>query len=509
MNFPLRPYSWCLFPPIAAWVISSVLFHGITVFPGDEEEYLFQGRIFAQGRAWFPSPSPVAAFHALNICNDGKWYGCHQPGHSIILTPWVRMGLPRAWPVVATGLLSVLGVALSLETFGLATASLAGALTCLSPWLLLTGATFASEVSAALLLGGMFLCLVKLNRTGSRAWAVLLALCWAGAVNVRLFSALGFAVPLCAWSFCVAPKGRRMLLLCLVVGSAGFVGTLAYNAAVAGQALSFPFRGWDPTPFGLGPHHSFAAAMHNTARNLFVANLYLLGSPVSGLLLLWALFRPHGESVVWGFLMPLAGLVFVYAFWWHPGQAGTGPLRYFEAAIPCTVLSARGLERVVHWAYQQGRESRRARLTVGVLVVVLLGSGLMFWPKVCRRLTLITAPRAEMERALHRLSREHGPLLCIMTPWNAPGYRPRGGELWRMVQRNQPDWQTQEVLYLNDLGPTGTARLVARFRLRRAIRVQTTDDGRYWRLQPYGKEAREKSGWVITNYTPRGYPRRL
>ncbi|MBN2608982.1 MAG: hypothetical protein JXA64_07700 [Candidatus Fermentibacteraceae bacterium] len=80
---------------------------------GDESATLFQARIFARGELAAPAPpvpDPEVYFSSRHlVIHDGRWFGQYTPTHSLLLAPFVRVGLsPLLGPV--EGVLSLIGI---------------------------------------------------------------------------------------------------------------------------------------------------------------------------------------------------------------------------------------------------------------------------------------------------------------------------------------------------------------------------------------------------------------
>lgn len=321
---------------VACLTIRATVFLDRPFVPGDEDEYLFQARIFAEGHLTAPAPRDPERYWAPGLLvHRGRWFGHHQPGHALVLALGQWVGKPSLVPAVLSGL--------TLWWVGSCAGHLAGpqagALTALlgmtSPMLLLTGSSLVSETSS-LALVALVAWLLMARPLGARS-PVVAGLVLGVLLNTRLPTALAAAVA----GAILARRHAPALLPGLALGC---VALVVHNALTTGDPFTMPFTLYEPHPLGF--HRSFgpAQAVRHVLRNLVLLNSWLLGWPCSFLLIPMALARSrHLTLAAAGFTVCL---VAVNALYWHPGQVATGPLRLHETWFFLILLAGLGWDRV-------------------------------------------------------------------------------------------------------------------------------------------------------------------
>lgn len=328
-------------PALIVLTVCLVLRHtvlaGLPFVPGDEDEYLFQARILARGHLTAPAPPQVEHLGAPGILvHGGRWFGHHQPGHGLALALGLVVGLPTLLPALSTAL-TVLLLSLTARKVGGAHAGiLTGLVAMTSPMVLLTGATMVSETTSLLLVAAVCW-LVVTERLGPRsllgAGIVLGAL-----LNVRAVTGLA------ALAAAMVVLGRRARLVAPGV-LLGLLALLAHNALTTGSPFTLPFQLYEPHALGFRGGFGPLKALAHLVRNGILLNFWLLGWPVSFILL------RRGAGVDRRLTHAAAAFILVIvvanAFYWHPGQVATGPLRLHETAFFLLLLSGLGWEQAV------------------------------------------------------------------------------------------------------------------------------------------------------------------
>ena len=98
---------------VAMFVLASTVAWGVfEAMPHlkDEHAYLFQAKVFAQGRITNPAPPMAEAFFVpYVVTRDGQQFGKYPPGYPLLLAagvvlgrPWVVNALPAALGILAT-----------------------------------------------------------------------------------------------------------------------------------------------------------------------------------------------------------------------------------------------------------------------------------------------------------------------------------------------------------------------------------------------------------------------
>ena len=97
----------------------------------------FQAQLFARGRAWAPVPAHPEFFLFEFLVQDrGRWHAQYPPGQAALLALGVRAGAPWLVNPVVGAASAVFVYLAARRAYGAATARLALALFCLSPFVL-------------------------------------------------------------------------------------------------------------------------------------------------------------------------------------------------------------------------------------------------------------------------------------------------------------------------------------------------------------------------------------
>ncbi len=325
-----------LIATVACLILRRTVLSGLPFVPGDEDEYLFQAAIFAKGGITAPVPPSAHLFWAPGILIHGaQWFGHHQPGHSLFLALGkLLFGSPSVVPALFTGIVVLLLGLSARHIAGHEAGVLASLLAMTSPMLLLTGSTLVSETSSLLLVSLVFWLLIAAPLGKERA--IYLAGAAIGILlNVRLVAGIG--VILAAIALAGFGSIRRLLPGAVV----GIVLALIHNQLTTGSAFTFPFQIYEPSAMGFkdgfGPGKAFA----HLIRNVFLLNFWLLGWPIS-LILLKSGFREAPLALRRAAVLFVGFVALAYFFYWHPGQLATGALRFQEMIFPLLLLSAIG-----------------------------------------------------------------------------------------------------------------------------------------------------------------------
>jgi len=219
-------------------------FHAMPGF-GDEINYLMQGKIFAAGRLAVPEPA-LSEFFKVGWTDlwwtDGKVWGFHPPGNSLLLAFGWLLGAP--WltvPLVAGAILAVQHrLALELlrsESFALLHVAILGT----THYFLSLASSYMAHAPSLLFISLFFLCLVRFWRYASRRSLVLAAL-WIGvAFVIRPASAvLAAAVPLLVLVLSMRRKFLPTYALALVLGLIVSSTVFLYTYGITGR-LTLPY----------------------------------------------------------------------------------------------------------------------------------------------------------------------------------------------------------------------------------------------------------------------------
>ncbi|PSP66730.1 hypothetical protein BRC79_07245 [Halobacteriales archaeon QH_8_67_27] len=255
---------------LAVWLLATRLFpyHSLN---HDEGVYLQQAAMLLEGQLSL-SPPVEEVFRPWFFVEDGdRLYPKYSPVPAAMFALGKLAGGYRlALPVVAAGNLALVAGVVR-EVFDRKTALVAAGFLLASPLFLLNSAVFLPYAPTTLLNLTFAYCYLRADRTGDRRWAAGAG----GAVGLAFFSrpytAVLFAAPFVVhalWTLRAVPRvalddgvretlrsdHRTVLSRQATVAGLGLVGvgaTLAYNAAMTGSPLLFPYEAFAPLD-GLG-----------------------------------------------------------------------------------------------------------------------------------------------------------------------------------------------------------------------------------------------------------------
>nr|WP_305882839.1 glycosyltransferase family 39 protein [Halobellus rarus] len=411
-----------------------VYFLAVDLFPyhsvnDDEGVYLYQAAMLLEGKLFLrPGDIPWDAvrpwfFVVDDVGGEIRMYAKYSPVAPAVfaigrlLGDWnLALGLVAAG---TAGGVYLLGSAAFDRRVGLlAVPILAG-----SPLFLLTSSTFLSYAPATMLNVAFAVAYVRAARTGSRRWGAAAGTAVGLAFFARPFTAVLFALPFIghtlvslgvAWRRSGWTPGFRDVLgrsLAVAVPGAAFVGvTLAYNAVVTGDPLTFPYAAFAPNDgIGFGTREilnyeraytpELAAEVTATITEFFFTEWVAAGptgtalAAVGALAAVWrergrlrtavSRFDPAagmGDSEVAAVLFAVLPSVFLgEAYFWgtHNGLRNglidlLGPFYHFDALVPVAVFGAAGVAFLVRGAASGLRSvttRRRARIALLVGLV--------------------------------------------------------------------------------------------------------------------------------------------
>ncbi|PYQ44310.1 MAG: hypothetical protein DMF77_07495 [Acidobacteria bacterium] len=438
----------CAFAVAAACaaVAHLVLRHAVT--SDDEHVYRFIAQTLGAGGLTAPSPGHDLEFYREQfvVLTDRVRFGKYPIGHPLLLMVGQKLGSENAVVPVAMGLTVLATLALARRTTTQTAAVVALLLLAFSPQVLLTGATVASQTTAALCLTLALAALVESRRRGGVGLAFLAGAALGYGVLVRPLPGVLFAVVAMGWTAgrpASTPFPVRLRLLAAVTAPVALAGgaLLLVNRAQLGSALTTGYQAFHGTGEGVGGLRDFVGGdLAHLAMSLFSAllrlDVWLFGWPVS-LLFLPCARRSGTAALLWA--MVAAELVYRLV---SPkvGVGATGPLYLFEVVPVLCILSADGAVRARAWlagAFPPLASSVSAVLVSGALVALTL-----FLPERLRDLGLMgqaqrVAPDLIATRGLsHALVFHDG----VVPPWT---YRS-----WAYFPRCNSPSLDDDVLYV-------------------------------------------------------------
>jgi hypothetical protein len=452
-NRTVRPAAVAVLLAVAAAALSAAL--AVRVFDAtphvaDGVSYAFQGKIFAAGRLWLDPPPVPDAFGAQNVLlNDTRWCGIYPPGFPLLLAAGFLLGIPFLVNPVLFGL-AVFGVfRLGAELFDETTGLLGALLLAVSPWALLMGASFMSDVAGLCVLTWTLVFLARgVRDAGPRT---LLAAGFLGSVGavVRPQAAGFFLLP--ALAVLLVARRREIVRVAGFLALAGALPIaflLAYNAALSGNPFRMAYNVWDP---------SVTFTQGSTWARLFTSHLpwyvHDLDATVWGfpwgdlfpllLLLVPAPLRRRDAWLAAGVLGLVLGLAGYHVYDINHG----GPRYAFPAAGALALLLAR--------AFREGASlgaSLLGRLGARRLAPAAAAGAILFlaaWPLA----TLLPRQAEALSHAYHAHTRE--PLRRLQ----AAGVGPSALVL---VSGNTVEWTYGSFLLENGVDPRRAPRVFAR-----------------------------------------------
>lgn len=252
---------------VACATLGRVWFHW-SPFEADTASYLFQARLFSQGRLSVPTPpalelAPSGDFNMLH----GRLYSQYIWGHPAALALGVIAGLPWLVPAAETGLTLFIACLFVRRAYGERTALVAAVLMLVSPAVVGLGANWMSENTSRLALAVYLLGLVHISarwRRGERASAGHALMVGAGlglALCTRPLTAVTFGVPGAVFLLSAMASGRpswpsvvRPMIMAAVPFGLFSASILAYNTALTGRPLLMTEAAEQPlVGLGFGP----------------------------------------------------------------------------------------------------------------------------------------------------------------------------------------------------------------------------------------------------------------
>jgi hypothetical protein len=337
----------------------------------DEVAYLYQAKYMAAGAISMPAPPDPQAFDVDLMTNDGtRWYSLFPPGWPGVLAFGVAIGAFWLVNPILSGINVFLTFALMRRIVSKPSARLIALLLACSPWHLFMGMSLMSHTwtLTCLLVGAIG---VQKNREfGSPRWAFLGGLCAGIIVLIRPMDALIAGLALGAWI--VLPSRGRMNFSGIVAFGLGALlsagTTLPYNTALTGHATEFPLMAYfeklygpKANALGFGPDRGFGwtgldplpgygpiELVINGVFNFFAVNVELLGWSCGSLLLLtYCLCHRRLKRLELTMAAFIVGVIALHGLYWFNGGPDFGARYWYLIIVPCLILTASGLERLV------------------------------------------------------------------------------------------------------------------------------------------------------------------
>jgi hypothetical protein len=326
---------------------------------------------------WNPPPPVNDVFGSYRlIVKDGKWLTPYPPGWPTIIAGVMSLGLPAYVASPATAFLLLLVFArLSRHIVGPSASLVGTAFLACCPFFLLNGASYFSNLPAALF-GVLFvLCGLRFLETAS----VLMALSAGAALgilgDIRPFSAVLIALPCAVKLLREAGAAHYRRLPYVLLGILPFLALfLLYDYAITGNPLLQPMS-WSFPELHIGLHPVSEGGVHfNLVHTSLKAVIQLMElaqwtSPVLCVLyaaaIIWKVTKL--KLAFYDFIFPMFVLGFL--LFWDAGGDRYGPRYYFEAYpfMVLTVISAASL-----WLSSRTRNGFQQAVAVGAFASALI-----------------------------------------------------------------------------------------------------------------------------------------
>jgi len=255
------------------WIATDVFAYHSTNH--DEGVYLSQAALLVDGQLQYFAGDLTDAVHPWFYIEDGgRLYPKYTPVPAAMFAVSMALfGEPRVTLAFVAGANAALAYALGATAFDRRVGVVAAALFAAAPMALVTGSAFLSYAPTTTWNLLFAVCYLKSVRSGSRRWAAAAGLAIGIAFFARPYTAVLFAAPFilhALWQIAGAlgarlslselrdrgPSGARALWplpdpiarnALTAAGGLAFVGiTLAYNAALTGDPLVFPYQAFAP-----------------------------------------------------------------------------------------------------------------------------------------------------------------------------------------------------------------------------------------------------------------------
>jgi len=212
--------------------------------------FLYPGELTEAVRPWF-----FVVQETPSAPGGVQLYSKYSPAVPALFAVGLAVGLPNLVLGAIAAISAALVYALAADTFDRTTGVVAAGLLGLSPLFLLTSSTFLAYAPTTMLNLGFAVCYVRAARRDSSGYAVVAGALVGTAFFARPYTAVLFALPFIAhslWALATARRaGTGWVVLrryaAIALPGLAFVGlTLAYNAVVTGDPLTFPYIAFAP-----------------------------------------------------------------------------------------------------------------------------------------------------------------------------------------------------------------------------------------------------------------------
>ncbi|RDZ61501.1 hypothetical protein C5B90_17870 [Haloferax sp. Atlit-12N] len=245
-----------------------VTWFAVDLFPyhtvnDDEGVYLMQAAMLLEGKLFlYPGQLTEAVRPWFFVVQETpsapggvQLYSKYSPAVPALFAVGLAVGLPNLVLGAIAAVSAALVYTLAADAFDRTTGVVAAGLLGLSPLFLLTSSTFLAYAPTTMLNLGFAVCYVRAARRDSSGYAVVAGALVGAAFFARPYTAVLFALPFIAHSLWALATARRAgtgwvvfrRYVAIALPGLAFVGlTLAYNAVVTGDPLTFPYIAFAP-----------------------------------------------------------------------------------------------------------------------------------------------------------------------------------------------------------------------------------------------------------------------
>ena len=323
----------------------------------DSMAAVWAAEVYLSGDLTRPLPKNPEFFEVFGVlgarANLGWWTSMYPPAWSIILMPFVALGVSWLANPLLAGLLAVFTGLLATELFDRRTGRLTSLFMLLSPFVGGLAAMQLSHISTGLCCVVAWLMVLRLLKTGQIHYGVFaglalgLALLNRPVTAVILGCVIGIA-PLVRWNDSL--KARKGVLAAVSTVILCGVLLLTYQGIITGDPMTpghkVTMGDWAKIGFGkLGAssEHTVEMGLRNTGLRMEVLNRLLLGWPIPSFLavLLPLVLLRQKWTMLW-LLLPIFLLSGLFMMFWYYEEYY--PARYLFTGVPyLLVLTAAGI----------------------------------------------------------------------------------------------------------------------------------------------------------------------
>ncbi|MBN2053844.1 hypothetical protein JW905_02905 [bacterium] len=364
----------------------------------DSVAQFYQARIMAAGRLWMPAPpQQFRDFYTCEfiIMHGGRVYGKYFPGFSVLLAPFMLLGVP--WllnPLAAAAALAIM-YHLTRRPLGEGIARGAVLLGLASPFYWGLAGSGMSHTTCLLAAALMLLAWERGRRAPNDRWGFLLGTGLAFLLLNRQLLALALFFPISLVMLLDLRRDRRHLrqiFQTAIPAIAALAILMGYNYLVNGGPFITGYTLHDPRDrIGFGPDvglstfnggappgHDLHKALANTRIKLLILNENLFGWPSVGLLFfLIAVCRRRATTLerilLAQFILTLAG----FALFWHDGIC-FGARHLYENLPGLLILSAVGIAAATRWR-PWGQPGIRGWPPAVLFIILLFMRGMLLY----------------------------------------------------------------------------------------------------------------------------------